>query len=201
MRVRLPVLLETSPPASFGGPGQVLDANRGAHPAVARDIGRDRREVQALIGKTLTRTKRKEAIDPETGTVKVCFVAPHAVDLEPVGEAGDCLGLHKLAQDLSIVRRDALVSIERHDPVRLQVSGCREQAVAVRRVVPPGVRGPYRVLQDDPDQGILPENLEGRGCAAIVQGHHRVRETGHGLEVAGEIGCAVADWEQADQRR
>ena len=91
---------------------QVLDADGGAHPALARDVGRDRGEVQALVGEALTGLEREEAVDPETRSVELGLVAPHAVDLEPVGETRDRLRLHERTQRGGVVGRDALVGVE-----------------------------------------------------------------------------------------
>ena len=97
-------------------------------------------------------------------------VLPHAVDLEPVGQTRQRVRLEERAQGRGVVGRDALVGIEGEDPVRVELRGGLEQAVAVRRVVPADVVGPWRVVQHDLDERAGVQDLPRGVSAAVVEG-------------------------------
>ena len=140
--VSLAVLLEPGVAPLLGQPGQMLDADSGPHPTLAREsvgIGTKCSRWSGSAG----RAEGEEAIDPEPGAVVLLEVLPHAEDLEAVGQPRQRLRLDEGAQRRGVVGGDALVGVERDDPLRFQLRRGLEQAVAVRRVVPAGIVGPW----------------------------------------------------------
>ena len=123
----------------------------GSDPARAGDGDGDRDKMQALVGEVLAGFPGEEAVDPQPGPVVLTEVVPHPVDLEAVGQTGMASSPERGAGP-RFVRRDALVGVEREDPVGLSPPRPRA-AVAVRRVVPAAIVEPWRVVQDELDEG------------------------------------------------
>ena len=143
----------------------------------------------------------EQAGDPQVRLVVVLEVVDHPVDAEQVGVVGIGIVFDEVAQCGRVVRCDALVGVEEHDPARIERRRRREQPGPVPRVVPARVRGPNGVLEHLRHEWAGVEARPRVVGAPVVEGDDDIGEPSDALEPAVEVLRAVANREQAGEER